>query len=922
VMQVAVSIDGMWLFSAGSDGVLYMFACSRRSKELAVVPQSSDVAEDRFLMIDRSKIQSIRNMLKEAELAIEILKKDNELSLAKVTGNKNKIISDLEETMKKEIKKRDETIIQGRSEYISLKNQKKEELESMQKQCMDTIAEIEVQYERKLTQESLYLEKMRQAYDEYVVHSRLDLQDVQLKTDKKIQDIEQEKAAALKEAEKQKGTLLQYFDFIRLRNNEILVGLEDKQESERHRLKEELKTANKALEDIYTQNLTDQAKFNRKTQNLQMEIENKDLEVLKQKNDILWANDRISKLETALQKATHDLKLKEEMSEKWESKTGELQQKIIDLERIRKALTTQLHTLRQELGPKEENLVKVSEKLQEMDREYELSLNAISEKDSALTQKSMNLHLLQKQIRELRNAAGRKDAIIRRAATIFEDYRVARQQAYFSSEKRTIAGATTAAGNSNNSNNNSNNTASAVIQEIDEYGQVVKEKTINKDSNRTGNKKATPATATAAHTLGHNNKNSLNKSHHNGSSSSIFEPKSGVIEIVAQNEEMKNAFKRLSDMLSPYLKEDHADTEIQDDIEAVRSEQERHMKQLHNTVSRVRSSLDLVNVVSEKKIYNYLNDNKTLLQEVNNLRTEVRNLSMENQRLMAQMEFSASVRGSKKSGSRQQDAVSDEDFLSVDDSLSSCSDELLVEKTRAQLIREKSSRRKKRKSGSNNISRQPSFPASTPVAVSSVSSKHSRESKRSTVVTPTTNTAPDSTEVRSDVSVIPGIAAALATSPTAWTGLSAGSGQTPIPRPVSLTVIPSTRTPSRGEQDIFLGSSAEAGSSSTSMRQILTVPQQPEANKQQQLNDHMKKYTNFGKEKEKNKVTTADEKIAAIIALNDKDIKALHSAAPSKLAIADGRKTSMGSSHTNNMAGKGKSIGTAFIELPSVFGKK
>jgi len=41
----------------------------------------------------------------------------------------------------------------------------------MQKHCMDTIAEIEVQYERKLTQESLYLEKMRQAYDEYVVRA-------------------------------------------------------------------------------------------------------------------------------------------------------------------------------------------------------------------------------------------------------------------------------------------------------------------------------------------------------------------------------------------------------------------------------------------------------------------------------------------------------------------------------------------------------------------------------------------------------------------------------------------------------------------------------------------------------------------------------------------------------------------------------
>ena len=65
---------------------------------------------------------------------------------------------------------------------------------------------------------------------------------------------------------------------------------------------------------------------------------------------------------------------------------------------------------------------------------------------------------------------------------------------------------------------------------------------------------------------------------------------------------------------------------------------------------------------------------------------------------------------------------------------------------------------------------------------------------------------------------------------------------------------------------------------------------------------------------------SANEKIAAIIALNEKDIKALHSTVPSKPAIADARKTSMSSSNTNN--NKGKSLGTAFIELPSVFGKK
>ena len=67
---------------------------------------------------------------------------------------------------------------------------------------------------------------------------------------------------------------------------------------------------------------------------------------------------------------------------------------------MRKALTTQLHTLRQELGPKEETLMRVQERLQETDREYELSLQAIAEKEKNLNQKSENLNLLQKQVKQ------------------------------------------------------------------------------------------------------------------------------------------------------------------------------------------------------------------------------------------------------------------------------------------------------------------------------------------------------------------------------------------------------------------------------------------------------------------------------------------------------------------------------------------
>jgi uncharacterized coiled-coil DUF342 family protein len=99
-------------------------------------------------------------------------------------------------------------------------------------------------------------------------------------------------------------------------------------------MKDELKKAKKSLEDIHNQNLADQAKYNAKIYNLTLEVDNKEMEVLKQKNEVAWANEKIVKLETALQTALQDLKTRGEFSDQWESKAGELHQKIIDLERF------------------------------------------------------------------------------------------------------------------------------------------------------------------------------------------------------------------------------------------------------------------------------------------------------------------------------------------------------------------------------------------------------------------------------------------------------------------------------------------------------------------------------------------------------------------------------------------------------------
>lgn len=63
------------------------------------------------------------------------------------------------------------------------------------------------------------------------------------------------------------------------------------------------------------------------------------------------------------------------------------------------------------------------------------------------------------------------------------------------------------------------------------------------------------------------------------------------------------------------------------------------MNLLHRNFTSLQSSLDTAQQVSGYKVHNHLTDNQNLLREVNQLRSEVKGLSLENQRLAANIEF-------------------------------------------------------------------------------------------------------------------------------------------------------------------------------------------------------------------------------------------------------------------------------------------
>lgn len=608
---VALSATGNWAFTCGAEGVIFMLSMNNKVKDVTEAGEFAGASENTFLSTEKSTLNYLRNRIDEVDSMIEDTKTDCERTLSKQADQNQATIKELETRMSREIKKRDEVIIRGREDHSKQSKRFQDDIESLHNSYRQQLSEQEVMYEKKLAQESLYIDKMRQAYDEYLLHSKMDLADFHKHMEQRENKIHGEKEMAIDEAERQKAILLKYVDYIKARNDELLGGLEVAQEEERSRLKNELAEANKIIEMTKQQGREELTSALRQVQNLKLEIVDREDQVLKLRTDLEWAHSRIQKLESALQQASLELKNRTEAYEKWEFRAGEQQQQIHELERIRKALTTQLHSLRQEIGPKEEKLIHISERLQEVDKEYEITLNAMSKKELTMVKQSSTLHLLQKQIRELRHSSSSKDGTLRRAAKLLEEYKHALKDAQFNSYKKSVVVAQTLQlpGGTNMQQNNSNIS-------------------LNGDNLESSSAHAHAVTS------------SLKKS---------AQQESKLVEIMAKSEEMEVALNRLNDVLNPYTKFENAiDYDAEIEAKLAVEERERHMQQLHKNVDSLRSNIEHSNKVATTKVANHISDNALLLQEVNSMRHEIRRLSMENQQLNAKLVLVESARRRKQ----------------------------------------------------------------------------------------------------------------------------------------------------------------------------------------------------------------------------------------------------------------------------------
>jgi hypothetical protein len=220
VTSLAVSRNGLWILTGGADGSINLLGTSKKYPLSRLVPEASGT-ESRVTMINLAKLRRQHSRLDELEGVIQdtIARKDREMSVIKV--NTQKQVSDLEAKLKREVEKRDQIIIAERNEYIRKTKEHAKEFNDLRERGSKDLTILEVGYEKKLAKESEYLHKMQQAYDEFVVHARLDLAEANRKAERREIEFDEQSLSLESGLDKTKSILMMYCEYVSNRYQEV-----------------------------------------------------------------------------------------------------------------------------------------------------------------------------------------------------------------------------------------------------------------------------------------------------------------------------------------------------------------------------------------------------------------------------------------------------------------------------------------------------------------------------------------------------------------------------------------------------------------------------------------------------------------------------------------------------------------------------
>ena len=167
VSSLCVSRSGLWVITGGDDGAMFILGTSARYNLTTEIPECQAI-ECKVTMINRefAREQSSRIVDMERWAADETVARERIMAVERLTFSSE--IQKLQAALKREVSKRDNIILNERTEAIKRTKDLHAEIENVKITSASKTKSLEFSYEMKLAQESSYLDKLRQAYDEFI----------------------------------------------------------------------------------------------------------------------------------------------------------------------------------------------------------------------------------------------------------------------------------------------------------------------------------------------------------------------------------------------------------------------------------------------------------------------------------------------------------------------------------------------------------------------------------------------------------------------------------------------------------------------------------------------------------------------------------------------------------------------------------
>ena len=432
------------------------------------------------------------------------------------------------------------------------------------------------------------------------VHARLDLETANKQVLSKEAEFSEHSRKTDKEFEKKKEILLMYCEYAGKRHSEVVANMEEAHFCEMEDMKEKMDRMRQEEVEKRQTDLKEEKILHQKIETLENLVTLKDIEIEKLKGELEWSVEKESKLANALARSSSELHIAKDEAGKWEYRAGEQLQQVQELERLRCVLTSQLHMMREALGPKQDALISVNQQLRDLEVESENTLHALSKKQQQIDVNNEMNHLLNTQVKELRKMLFNKEAVLKRAARLFQEYQHALQSAQFNKRKVTV---------------NPRSQPSSNIEEI-----ALSAKTIS-DQNQLSHQ----TSQTIEFTQG---------------TTKRLKGVDETVEIFVRDDHMAKALQNLDLLFAAYNK----DGSIIEDVDtitgkdSVMKEQQRHIELMHQSINVLKASVDLTHQVSSTKINHHVRDNRKLLEEINAMRHEMKLLAQDNQRMLSKID--------------------------------------------------------------------------------------------------------------------------------------------------------------------------------------------------------------------------------------------------------------------------------------------